>query len=185
MMHQTGSFNYGESGGTKLVELPYKGGEMSMTIALPSEADGIDKLEQSLNAEKLAEWQKSMKDSRISLALPKFEVNPAKTTKLNDALKQLGMKAAFDRKKADFTAMANPPSEADKLVISDVFHKAFVKVDEKGTEAAAASAVSMATKGAAAPATEVKIDRPFVYFIRDNKTGLVLFMGRVADPTVK
>jgi serpin B len=186
MMRQEASFNFAESGGAKLLELPYKGGEMSMLLALPNEADGIGKLEQSLTPEKLAEWTKALKNEHVSVALPKFEVNPAKSTKLDDALKKLGMKLAFDNKKADFTAMAKPPNPAEQLVVSHVFHKAFVKVDEKGTEAAAASAVAMSVKGAAAkPAAEFKADHPFVYFIRDNKSGLVLFMGRVADPTAK
>ena len=185
MMRQTGTFKYGESNGTKLVEIPYKGGEMSMLIALPSDTNDIAKLEASLGADKLAEWQSAMKNERVALWMPKFEINPAKSTKLNDALKKLGMKSAFERKKADFTGIANPPSPDEQLMVSYVFHKAFVKVDEKGTEAAAASSVSLAAKGAAARPTELKIDRPFVYFIRDEKTGLVLFMGRVSDPTAK
>jgi len=186
MMRQEASFNFAESDGAKLLELPYKGGEMSMLIALPNEANGIAKLEQSLSAEKLAEWLKAMKSERVSVALPKFEVNPAKATKLDDTLKKLGMKLAFDRKKADFTAMAKPQSTDEQIVLSHVFHRALVKVDEKGTEAAAASAVSMSAKGAAPhPAAEFKADHPFVYFIRHNKTGLVVFMGRVADPTAR
>ena len=187
MMHHEASYNFAEVDGAKLLELPYQGGEMSMLVALPNEADGIAKLEKVLSADKLAEWSKAMKSERVKVSLPKFEVNPSKATKLDDALKKLGMKLAFDRKGADFTGMAKPPSPGEQLVVSHVFHKAFVKVDEKGTEAAAASAVSMSAKGAAPPAAakELKVDHPFVYLIRDNKTGLVLFMGRVADPTVR
>ena len=87
---------------------------------------------------------------------------------------------------ADFTGIANPPDPADRLVISRVFHKAFVKVDEKGTEAAAATAVSMMRAGSAAPRETPIVfnaDHPFLFFIRDNATGLVVFMGRVADPS--
>jgi len=185
-MHQQGSFNFVEKDGVKLLELPYKGGEMSMLVALPNANDGLAALETRLTPERLSDWTKSLSQQSLSVALPKFEVNPAKATSLGGALEKLGMKQAFDRKKADFTLMANPVDKTEQLVISRVFHKAFVRVDEKGTEAAAASAVVMSTKGAAAPPTlEFKADHPFIYFIRDNKTGLVLFMGRVADPSVK
>ena len=95
----------------------------------------------------------------------------------------MGMPLAFDRDKADFTAMANPPDPRERLHIDDVFHKAFVKVDEKGTEAAAATAVMMAAGGGAPPKpVELKVDNPFLFFIRDTSTGLLLFMGRVVDP---
>jgi serpin B len=184
-MHQLASFNFAESNGTRVLELSYKGGDMSMLLALPSQADGIDKLEQSLTPETLAEWEKKMKPGRVSVALPKFEINPVASTRLGETLEKLGMKAAFDRKRADFTAIANPVNKEDRLSISQVLHKAFVKVDEKGTEAAAATAVSADGGAAPTPGIELKLDRPFVYLIRDNKSGLVLFVGRVSDPTVK
>jgi serine protease inhibitor len=97
------------------------------------------------------------------------------------------MPDAFDREKADFTGIANPADRRERLKIDKVFHKAFVKVDEKGTEAAAATAVVMAKGGGAppAPAFEFNADHPFVFAIVDKATGLVLFLGRVADPTTK
>ena len=189
MMEQTTGFKYARVANTELIELPYKGGEMSLLIAMPGAADGIDGLEQSLSPEKLAGWVKAMKPERIWLSLPSFEVNPSTSMSLGNMLQSLGMKAAFSNEQADFTGMANPPDRSKRLKISQVFHKAFVKVDEKGTEAAAASAVAMSeiTKSIddPPPPKRVKVDRPFVYFIRDNGTGLVLFLGRVADPTVK
>ena len=100
----------------------------------------------------------------------------------------LGMPLAFNRAKADFTGIANPPNPEDRLFISKVFHKAFVKLDEKGTEAAAATAVVMARAGGAAPSqppAEFKADHPFLFFLRDVKSGAILFMGRVSDPSVK
>ena len=98
----------------------------------------------------------------------------------------MGMPAAFDVQKADFTGIANPPDPAKRLAIGEVFHKAFVKVDEKGTEAAAATAAVMARAAAVlAPPVEFKADHPFLFFIRDNATGMILFMGRVADPSAK
>jgi len=87
---------------------------------------------------------------------------------------------------ADFTGIANPPDPRDRLFISEVFHKAFVKVDEKGTEAAAATAVVMDRAGAVmVQPAEFKADHPFLFFIRDNASGMILFMGRVADPSSK
>jgi serpin B len=89
MMHHEASYNFAEVDGAKLLELPYKGGEMSMLVALPNEADGIAKLEKGLSADKIAEWSKAMKSERVKFATG-FEVNPSKATKLDDALK-LGM----------------------------------------------------------------------------------------------
>ncbi len=184
MMRQTGSFKYGESGNASLLELPYEGGEMSMLFALPRERDGLADLEQSLSAATVAAWAAAMSPTHVNVTLPKFEVNPAAAFDLGTTLTKLGMKQAFNGSTADFTAMANPPSAAERLAISKVFQKAFVKVDEKGTEAAAASAVEMRVRSAPDFAdTSFTADHPFLYFIRDNTTGLVLFMGRVADPT--
>ena len=94
------------------------------------------------------------------------------------------MSDAFDRSKADFTGIANPPDAADRLFIGAVFHKAFVKVDEKGTEAAAATAIVMAPAGAAPspPAKSFVADRPFLFLLRDAASNTILFLGRVADP---
>jgi serpin B len=98
------------------------------------------------------------------------------------------MPIAFDRNKADFTGIADPPSAADRLFISKVFHKAFVKLDEKGTEAAAATAVVMARAGAAPPSKPpavFKADHPFLFLLRHVPSGAILFMGRVSDPSKK
>lgn len=184
-MRQETSLRYAESSGAKLLELPYKGGEMSMLIALPSKVDGIDDLEQVLSADKVSEWQKALKPERVSVSLPKFEVSPPAAMSLGDTMQKLGMSSAFDRAKADFTTIANPADKKQRLFISQVLHKAFVKVDEKGTEAAAASAMGTEAGGVPPKAIEFRADHPFVYMIRDNKSGLVLFVGRVTDPTAK
>jgi len=185
MMHNEHGFKYGEVDNAKLLELPYKGGNMSMLLALPNDVDGLAALEAQLSSAKLGEWTKGMQQKTVAVALPKFEINPQGSLSLGDALRAMGMPLAFTHD-ADFTGMANPPSADDRLFISRVFHKAFVKVDEKGTEAAAASAVVMAVESAAAvPMAKFEADHPFVFMIRDNRTGLVLFMGRVADPSVK
>jgi serpin B len=185
-MHEVEHFRFAAQGGLKAVELPYKGGQMSMLVLLPDAVDGLAALEGSLSADRLEAIVKSLAPARVYVSLPKFVIDPAGSLGLGDVLQGLGMKAAFSSGRADFTGMANPPSPADRLYLSQVFHKAFVKVDEKGTEAAAATAVVMERAGAMPQKTEeFKADHPFLFFIRDNASGMILFMGRVADPVEK
>ena len=183
MMNAAGGYKAVAKDGLKMLELPYKGGAMSMLLVLPDKVDGLDAVEKSLDAKKLDELGKSLTSQRASVSIPKFEVAPP-SIPLAENLQALGMTDAFVRLKADFTGIANPPSVEERLYISQVFHKAFIKVDEKGTEAAAATAVVMAEAGAAPsePPFQFKADHPFLFFIRDNASGLILFMGRVADP---
>ena len=185
-MNRTAHFRFAKAKGLSAIELPYKGKSMSMLIVLPEAVDGLAALEKSFDAKQLDTLVGSLTQQQVWVQLPKFEIAPAESMSLGNELQAMGMKAAFDRKKADFTGIASPNSAEDRLVIGKVFHKAFIKVDEKGTEAAAATAVSMPKAGAApAEPAEFKADRPFLYFIRDTASGLVLFMGRVADPTMK
>lgn len=185
-MNRVGGYKYAKKDGVQAVDLPYKGGDMSMVIVLPDAVDGLAAVEKSFDDKKLQDLVKSMKGERVLASIPKFEIAPQTSLSLGDHLVEMGMKTAFDRGKADFTLIANPPSPADRLFIGKVFHKGFVKVDEKGTEAAAATAVLMPKAGSAPmQPIEFKADHPFLFFIRDNKSGLVLFMGRVADPSKK
>jgi serpin B len=147
--------------------------------------DGIGALESGLTAPRLEAIVKALAPAQVSVALPKFELNPASIA-LREELTALGMGVAFDRAQADFTGIANPPDPRERLAIGNVFHKAFVRVDEKGTEAAAATAVVMLAEGAAmARPVPFKADHPFLFFIRHNASGLVIFMGRVADPSLR
>lgn len=185
MMNAVGNYKGVAKDGLKVLELAYKGDSMSMLFVLPDKVDGLDAVEKSLDAKKLAELGKAVTSQHSSVSLPKFEVAPPSIA-LSGELQALGMQDAFSRAKADFTGIANPANVEQRLFISEVFHKAFVKVDEKGTEAAAATAVIMAERGAAAviePVFQFKADHPFLFFIRDNASGLILFMGRVADPS--
>jgi len=185
-MRKAEQFRFVAQDGMKAVELPYKNGSMSMLLVLPDAVDGLDALEASLDAKKLDAIVGALRTQLVAVALPKFEVNPAESLSLGAALVELGMPLAFDRDKADFTGIANPAIPADRLFIDRVFHKAFVKVDEKGTEAAAATAVVMPRAGGPPPKpVEFTADHPFLFFIRDHRTGLVLFMGRVRDPAAK
>ena len=186
-MRKVESFAVATADGATVVELPYQGGALSMVVVVPAKADGLGELEAKLDPARFDGWVKALTPEKINLTLPKFEVNPAASLALREVLVEMGMKLAFDADRADFTRIANPPSPADRLVISNVFHKAFVKVDEKGTEAAAATAVMMARAGSAPSAQprEIKVDRPFLFFLRDVPSNLVLFSGRVVDPTKK
>jgi len=174
LMHQLSPLNYAQMDGFQAVELPYDGGDASMLILLPED---LEAFEQALNAELLRDTIAALEQKEVELTLPKFEFTL--DFGLSETLKAMGMTQAFDSG-ADFSGMAVGPT----LFISDVVHKAFVAVDEEGTEAAAATAVVVGTDSAPAPElVEFRADRPFVFMIRANQTGSLLFVGRVLDPT--
>ena len=185
-MQQAGTFRTAKSGKAAVLELPYQGDDTAMWIVLPDAANGLAAVEAALSAKQIATWNRNLKAQELDVHLPKFEVNPTAAMLLNPALQKLGITDAFSDARANFAGMAAPTDVTKRLYISSVVHKAFVKVDEKGTEAAAATAVVMATKGAMpAPATAFRVDHPFLFMIVDKKTGLLLFMGRVVDPSLK
>jgi serpin B len=178
MMNRTGALAYRENELAQVVELPYGGGGMSMVVVLPRAPDGLAELEAALTAEWLEEWTSGLGERRVALSLPRFRVE--RGFSLNRALGSLGMRRAFGD--ADFSGMV----EGGGVFVSEVLHKAFVDVDERGTEAAAATAVvgMMLSMAWDAPETPVvfRADHPFLFLIRDRATGSILFMGRVADP---
>lgn len=183
-MTRTYQFRIAQKDGVTALEIPYKGGEMSMMLLVPDAIDGLAAVEGALDAGKIDALASAMKPEWVWVALPKFEVNPRGSLALGKELKALGMPLAFDRNLADFTGIANPPNPAQRLMIGEVFHKGFVRVDEKGTEAAAATAVMGVETGAALGGgpRRFQVNRPFLFLIRDNASGLVLFLGRVSDP---
>jgi serpin B len=159
-----------------------------MAFVLPADRAGLPALEARLDAATLDSMLSGMAGVRVIVSLPKFTVDPADPLALATALAAMGMPTAFDRLRADFTGIANPPRPDQRLFISHVFHKAFVKVDEEGTEAAAATAVVMAEAGSAAPSEpppEFRADHPFLFFLRDLRSGAILFAGRVEDPRAR
>ncbi len=177
MMNQTSTLAYGQGEGYQAVELPYDKRELSMLILLPP-AGKLGALENSLDAERLGAIVKGMNSKRVVLTIPKFKVEA--TLKLADVLRGMGMRDAFDPDTADFSGM----DRTRDLYIGQVIHKAFVAVDEAGTEAAAATAVVMRLAAIMTEETvTVTIDRPFLFFIRDNATGANLFVGRVTNPS--
>jgi serpin B len=175
-MRQTDHFRYATTQGLTAVELSYADGLSSMLILLP---DGdLSELEQNLDSSTIEDVLGSLQSARVDLSMPRFEFTSSFS--LGDVLKEMGMPTAFGES-ADFSGMTGRRD----LFISAVIHKAFVKVEETGTEAAAATAVIMMTTGAAPeePPVRISVDRPFLFLIRDEVTGSILFMGRVADPS--
>jgi serpin B len=176
MMHQVEIMNLLDGDAFQVLEMPYEGRELSMLVVLPRKVDGLGEVEKQLTADNLQKWRGQMKPHMVTLSLPKFTFTAQ--FKLKKVLSDLGMAIAFS-KAADFSGMTT----REKLFIDAVIHKAFVAVDEKGTEAAAATAVTMRpTSIRVAPPATFSADHPFVFLIRDNASGSVLFMGRVAQP---
>jgi serpin B len=176
LMHQSESLRYGTGDGYQLVAIPYAGG-LSM-IAIVPDAGRFAGVEGALDAAKLRAAIDAMKPRNVILSLPKFTFRSAES--LKDPLTAMGMPVAFSDQ-ADFSAM----TKEGPLTIDEVLHQAFIAVDEKGTEAAAATAVVMRlTSGPLSP-VELRVDRPFMFAVQDDETGALLFMGRVADPTAK
>jgi serpin B len=185
MMRKTARFGYVKREGFTAVSVPYVGNDLQFLVLLPDEINGLHALESKLTAEVLAQCSR-LEAQDVDLSLPKFKLEPP-TIALAENLQALGMKSAFDipRGSANFDKMA-PRKPNDYLYISNVFHKTFIAVDEKGTEAAAATAVVMmratAIRGPKPPPIEVKVDRPFIYAIQHVPSGVCLFLGRVTDP---
>jgi serpin B len=176
MMHQEGPFDFAVREGYTALELPYETANMSMLIILPDEGQ-FRTVEETLGPEMIQEIAGNLTYGPVILGLPRFSYESA--FNLNDALQKLGMTDAFDPDRADFSGMDG----SHDLYIGSVLHKAFVSVDEQGTEAAAATAVIMQLTSALPdePIT-FTVDRPFIYLIRDGQTGSILFVGRVMDP---
>jgi serpin B len=179
LMHQKEEIRYMQSAGYQALELVYRGGDLSMLILLPARNDGLRDLEETLSARMIHDCVARMSVCEVELSLPRFKVTWGPVN-LREHFATLGMPLACTRYQADFSGMNGhePPSE-DSLFITAVFHKAFVEVNEEGTEAAAATAVLMA-RGAA---PSFRADHPFVFAIRDRKSGAILFLGRISDPT--
>lgn len=183
-MHKIEHLNYADVDGVQVIDLPYQGDAFAMTVILPKSKTGLDAVSKGLDAATYAKWLAAMKFERVDLAMPKVDLNPAESLALKPVLEALGIHTAFDRINADFTGIAKPPVPEDRLFISEVFHKAVVRIDEEGTEAAAATAVIMARAGAGLDPNKpiaFKADHPFLFTLRDTRTGVVLFVGRVMD----
>jgi serine protease inhibitor len=180
---------YPDSNGFEMLEMPYKGGDLSMVVIVPRSAGGLPALEKTLTAANLEARLGKLRARSVEVFLPKYRLEAS--FDLGKVLKALGMKRAFRapgrEDGAQFDGLSKARDPEHKLYISKVLHKAFVEVSEKGTEAAAATAVLMKDKSAArerlVPFTPTfKADKPFLFLIRDQKTGAILFLGRVLEP---
>ena len=176
---------YSRGDGFTAIALPYAGNDLRFLIFLPDAPDSLAELEKIITPELLTEWA-TMKPQSIALELPRFKLQPA-TLPLSKTLQSLGLKTAFDqpRGSANFDRMA-PRKPNDYLAISKVFHKAFLALDEEGTEAAAATgSIGVVMLGIVAEPPQpimVKVDHPFLFAIQHRASGACLFLGRVTDP---
>lgn len=188
MMHSLGYRRFAATDGVRVLDLPYEGDEFSMTLVLPDRAADFEALEKRLTAGTFAKWISALKERRVDIALPTFEIDPASSDSLAKELQSLGVKLAFDPMAADLTGIANAPPDEPRLHFTSLFHKATVKLDESGTEATAASALGGGIFGSP-PETEkpqqFHANRPFLFFLRDTRTNMILFMGRVGDPSAR
>jgi serine protease inhibitor len=175
MMNRKQHYRYAENELFQALELPYAGRRLSMLALLPVEVDGLSKLEESLKLETLETWLEDLNESEVNVTLPKFELSFP--FQMNEFLISMGMTDAFTER-ADFSGMDG----GRDLYIGAALHKAFVAVNEQGTEAAAATAVIMRTKAMAISSILFRADHPFLFLIRDNASGSILFMGRLVKP---
>ncbi|HUT30063.1 MAG TPA: serpin family protein [Sedimentisphaerales bacterium] len=177
MMHLTDDFKYWADDNLQILELPYKGNDLSMIVLLPHTVEGMESLEKSLSLTNLNNWLSKLRKQQVMVFLPRFKMTCE--ISLAETLAAMGMRDAFALPPADFSGMTGKKD----LFISAVVHKAFVEVNEEGTEAAAATAVIMETLAApGSPAPVFRADHPFIFLVKDNNSGSILFLGRLKSP---
>jgi len=175
-MNQTKFFKYAEIPGAQILEMPYAGGSLAFDAVLPTDNDGLAKIEASMTPENLTAWFAQMASSEVRVSLPRFR-NEAGFS-LKQALEKLGLTKAFTSA-ADFSGIDGKRD----LLISEVMHKAFIDVNEQGTEAAAATGIAVGAMAMRRPEPKVfRADHPFAFFLRDTASGAILFAGRLARP---
>jgi serpin B len=173
LMNQTATFPYWEGDGLQVLELPYKGKDLSMVVFLPKKIDGLADVEKMFTIGNLNGWLSQLHEQQVVVSIPRFKMT--KRYSLARELAALGMRRAFSA--ADFSGMTR-----EKVMIADVIHKAFVEVNEEGTEAAAATAVVANTPGPPPMIAVFRADHPFLFLIRDRRSGSILFLGRLVKP---
>ncbi len=183
LMHREGRYRLLEDRDFQAVSIPYQNDKLSMIVFLPREDTDLETLEKQFTASSLEEWRAALDrqpERRVRLYLPKFKLETGYD--LVPPARRLGIRDAFVEGVADFTAMGGLKGE---LWISQIKHRAYVSIDEEGTEAAAATAVDMHLTSLQPPIPVFRADRPFIFLIQDNETGSILFMGRLLDPAVE
>ena len=180
-MSMTTRFGYAESDGVQVLRMPYQGDRLSMLVMLPSDRDGLDHLERIVTSELIEGWQESLRTTLVSALVPKFEMDTHYN--LIPPLVNMGVKDVFDPHMSDLSGMAHlEPHE--RLYVNIAIQDAYVKVNEEGTEAAAVTTIGggIATSLPPEPVPFIA-DHPFLFLIQDDKSGMILFMGRVSDPS--
>ena len=174
-MHVTDNFGYADTGGAQVLRLPYEGDRLSMLAVLPGETGGLERLEAEMSAKQMSEYIEMLEPQDVVVSLPKFETKTKYD--LQKRLVDLGMPDVF-------TAIADLSGLSDNgnLYVDRATHDAYVKVNEEGTEAAAVTVISM-SESEPPPLPYFNADRPFLFAIYDEQSGLILFMGRISDPT--
>jgi serpin B len=176
-MHLTSDLRYGKTSRAEFLELPYVGDTLSMIVILPKDIANLASVRKDLADGDFEDEFEELESQSVAVSLPKFTFSSALA--LNDTLSELGLEDAFDSAKADFAGLTDTEND---FYVKTVIHEAFVDVSETGTEAAAATAVVMATFSIPPEPTAFTVDRPFLFVIRHNETGVVLFIGQVVNP---
>ncbi len=176
LMSQKKTFKYGEAADLQLLEMSYQGDDLAMLILLPKKIDGLSGLERQLSHETLQKWSSGMRKQEVLTSIPKFRMT--EQLMLNSLLSDLGMPSAFVPGQANFAKM----NGRKDLFLNSAVHKAFVEVNEEGTEAAAATGLVVGITSVPPKPVLFRADHPFVFMIKDQRTGVILFMGRVENP---
>lgn len=180
MMYEHDDFGYAEDEGLQILEMPYSPGATSMVILLPRKTGGsLEKIQQALSFDQLKKWMDAIRSREVKVHLPKFKFDSRYD--LKEVLSRMGAGNLFDRHEADLSAMV----EGERLFLQFLVHAAFVDVNEEGTEAAAATVggTGGGAFGEPPPVPVFRADHPFLFLIRDVRTGCILFIGRVVDPS--
>jgi len=184
MMHQRSLLPYSENDDVKFLEIPYIDGAYSMYVVLPKEVISVRKLLDYVTQDKIAQWKRNALDCEVDVLLPKFEMK--RHLDVREALTAMGVKAAFDKRTADFDKMIIKKSEAFRIYISDISHDAWIELHEEGTEAAAATTTTHFSLGCASQAVpravQFHADHPFVFMIVHNPSRSILFSGWISTP---
>ena len=173
MMFVSGQFDYADTGQEQVLKMPYDGDRLSMLVVLPHGTDGIDSLEERLSADLITEWQEKLYNEEVLVDFPKFETRTE--YKLKKPLMRLGITDIFGK--------GSLPVISDQAWVSVIKHDGYVNVNEEGTEAAAVTTIIILRESGPAPPPRFVADHAFIYFIIDNESGTILFMGKVTDPT--
>lgn len=179
-MNVEGSFEHVHSDGAHVLKMPYEGDRLSMLIILPDERNGLAGLAGALSAEQMAKWSEGLRRSEVFVSMPKFEMRDSHV--LNPILIGMGMTDVFDPGLANLGGIGSDPDGAN-LYVDSALQYTYINVDEEGTEAAAVTIIDAKTTSETPPIPRFVADRPFLFVIQDDETGMMLFMGRVADPT--